>query len=976
MSFVDADWPLPGDPGRVPTMMDRWRDRARTLGDPDLADFALTLAEDAQGGNMLRAIFGGSPYLAETALRDMAIVREIVADGSAATVGRLIGAVGDIGLQENDTNRLMAGLRRSKRGLALAVALADIGGHWDLARVTAALSDFAEAALAAAASHLLARAAARGTLPPAAAADPGQSGLIVLGMGKLGARELNYSSDIDLVILFDEDRVGSGRPSELSPTFSRFARDLVRIMEDRTAEGYVFRTDLRLRPDPGITPPAVSVAAAETYYTSLAQTWERAAMIKARPVAGDRAAGEAFLGFLTPFIWRRSLDFAAIQDIDAIKRQIHRHKGHGAIAVEGHDLKLGRGGIREIEFFVQTQQLVFGGQDSTLRCRGTLEGLAALSAAGRCDAATEGVLAEAYRFLRRAEHRIQMVEDRQTHSLPADAEGFARFSRFLGFPGPDDARDTLRAVLAAVENRYDAFFDDRAADGPRLVFAGTDDDPETLQTLEGFGFVRPGDAIATIRGWLHGRYRALRSERARQLLVGFLPRLLAAFGRTADPDGTLARFDAMVARLSAGVQIFSLFHANPGLFGLVGEMLGLGGRLTDDLAADPARIESVLAPGFFAALPDAPGVTASLDRRLQAARDYEDALDLLRHWARDQRFRAGIHVLRAISDSRRIGEFLSDVAGAALAALLPRVEAEFARRHGRTGDGLAIVAMGKLGGREMTVRSDLDLIMIYDGDGQAASDGEKPLPAMVYHARLVQRLVSAITAPTGAGALFEVDMRLRPSGNAGPLSTSFAAFLRYHESEAWTWEHMALTRARVVAGPPALTARIAAAIGTILAGRRDADALRRDVARMRDRIDRQHGTDDPWTLKYVRGGLVDIEFVVQYLQLRHAAEKPEVLHPTTAIALERLAAAGLITPADRQALADALDVMQRLQAFLRLVATDRFDPTQAAPDLVHALCRVASLPNASLAGIEADLRRRAAGVRAVYDRLIGPAPDQ
>ncbi|MDR6291124.1 MULTISPECIES: bifunctional [glutamine synthetase] adenylyltransferase/[glutamine synthetase]-adenylyl-L-tyrosine phosphorylase [Inquilinus] len=981
VAWPDAVWPRAGDPDRARRGLERWVERAAEQSDPELREFAVALPSDPGGHALLEAVFGGSPYLTELVLKTPATIRRFLAEGPDAAVAAELATLRAELAAETDTARLMAAFRLAKRRTALLIALADIGSQWPLERVTAALSDLADTTLDLAISHLLARAVGRGLLRPEAVATPDASGLIVLGMGKLGARELNYSSDIDLIIFYDRDKVPTDRPDDLGQTFTRLVREMVRIMEERTVDGYVFRTDLRLRPDPGATPPAVSLEAAETYYTSLAQSWERAAMIKARPVAGDKTAGDAFLDFLTPFVWRRNLDFAAIQDIHAIKRQIHSHHGHGVVAIEGHDLKLGRGGIREIEFFVQMQQLIFGGREPKLRLRGTIAGLTALAEAGRVDRATAASLAECYRFLRRVEHRIQMVDDRQTHALSENPAEVDALARFLGFPDPAGFRTVLTDTLRLVEGRYaELFQEERPPEGSvALVFAGADDHPGTVETLQRLGFARPPEAIAIVRGWLHGRYRALRSDRARTLINSLLPRLLAIVGATADADATLQRLDGFLGRLPAGVQLFSLFNINPELLDLLIDILGFGGRIADYLTTHAGQLEAVLAPGFFTTLPEQDRLEERLGSELATARDFEDSLDVLRRWTNDQRFRAAVHILRRLSETPSCAAFLSDVTEVALRALTPRVEAEFARRHGRFPDGgIALLALGKLGGREMTIRSDLDLIMIHDAGADQVSDGDKPIGPMVYYTRLIQRLVSAITAPTAQGALFEVDMRLRPSGNSGPLATSLDAFTAYQQGEAWTWEHMALTRARVILAPEPLRRRIEAEVRAVLCMKRDPDTLRRDIAEMRGRMARQRDTADIWNIKHFRGGLVDIEFIAQHLQLLHAAEHPDILHQATAEALRRIAAAGLLPPDEAEVLQRALATWQRLQAFLRFAVEDKFDPADASHAMIQGLLRAIgenrTAPPEDLDAAVAGMQEQAAAVMAIFDRVIGPPP--
>ena len=979
--LLDADWPIPADPDAARLGLERWNDRMAVCDDRGLADFCTGLVESPAGRAMLEAVFGNSPFLTEALLANAAFCRALLETGPDDATAAVIAAAVDLCADETDRARLMSALRRAKQKIAIATALADVAGTWPLDRVCGTLTSFAETAVQMAARHLLRASAANGVLSLPHPDDPeAESGLIVLGMGKLGATELNYSSDIDLIVLYDEVRAPVRKADRLAQTFVRLARDLTGIMEERTGDGYIFRTDLRLRPDPGATPPAVSVGGAEAYYGSMAQNWERAAMIKARPIAGDPDAGAAFVRFLRQFVWRRDLDFAAIADIHDIKRQIHRHKGHAAIAINGHNIKLGRGGIREIEFFAQTQQLIFGGREPRLRTPRTVDALAALADTGRIDRETADTLTASYRELRRIEHRLQMIGDQQTHTLPEDDAGLARLSTFLGYPDADMFRSCLGRTLHDVEDRYAELFEGSPVlpDAGGLVFGGAEDNPDTLARLAELGFEDPPAVAGAVRGWLHGRYRALRSERSRRLLSDILPVLMRALAATASPDTALRRLDEFLSRLPAGVQLFSMFHANPTLLDLVAELMGTSRRLADHLAQSPAQLDSVLTPGFMEPLPGTEALADDLGRLLGTTDDYEDVLNVLRRWTNDQRFRAGVHLLRRLATAEAYGRFLSSVAEVGLAGLVPRVEAEFARRHGRFaggGDqGMAVVAMGKLGGREMAIRSDLDLIIVYAADDPTSqSDGEKPLSATLYYTRLIQRLLSAITAPTREGALYDVDMRLRPSGNAGPLATSLEAFNRYQAESAWTWEHMALTRARVIAGPPGVRRKLEAVICDTLCRPRDEAALLRDVADMRRRIDAEHGTDQIWSVKYARGGLVDIEFIAQYLQLRHAHSHRQVLATNTAEAIGRLAAAGILAPDRARRLVDTLAMWQRVQSYLRLAVDAAFSPEEAPAPLLDGLARAALCDGAkdlAFADVEARVRAAADWVHAEYDRLI------
>ena len=967
-SFADA-LPAPADDQALTVGLARWREAAEGGGDPALSAFIRDLAEDAVGRRLLAALFGNSPFLTESCLREPAFLMHLLQQGPEATFAELLHRLNHDLAPGSARADVMAELRIAKRRAALTVAICDIAGLWPLEQVTAALSDFAEAALDLAVRHLLWSAAAEGELGRALAAE---SGFIVLGMGKLGARELNYSSDIDLILLFD----GEGAPYcgrlDVGRFFAQLARELVRMMAERTAEGYVFRTDLRLRPDPGSTPPAVPLLAALTYYESAGQNWERAAFIKARPVAGDRAAGESFLAELTPFLWRKHLDFAAIEDIHSIKRQIDSHRGGSRIAVAGHNIKLGRGGIREIEFFAQTQQLIWGGRLPALRRAGTCAALAALAEAGRITAEAAETMTAAYRFLRRVEHRLQMVDDAQTHSLPSDPEALRRIAVFLGFPDTAGFAAEITRQFAAVESHYARLFEQAPTlAGPgNLVFTGSDDDPETLETLARLGFADPPSVAAIIRGWHHGRYRATRSQRARELLTELAPALLAAFGRSPNPGVALLRFDQFLARLPGGVQLFSLFYNNPPLLDLMAEIMGAGPRLADEVARRPGLLDGVLTEGFFDPLPPGPALAAELGALLDGARHYEDLLGLVRRWVGDRKFQVGVQLLRRRLDGEAAGGALADIAEAALAALLPRVEAEFAASHGRiAGGALVVLGLGKLGSREMTATSDLDLILIYDSPAEdIVSDGARPLGALAYYARLSQRFINALTVLTGDGNLYEVDMRLRPSGAAGPLASSLAAFRRYHDELAWTWEHMALTRARAVAGAPDLAENAMAAVRAVLCRPRDPIRLAADIAEMRRRIADQHRAPPAFDLKHRRGGMIDIEFIAQYLQLRHAAETPEVLRQNTRAALLALRDAGKLDPADAATLTEALTLWRNVQSLFKLTVDEPFNERAATPALRAILAGAAGA--ADFAALNQRMDEAAARVRMLYDILI------
>ena len=515
-------------------------------------------------------------------MREAASLRALVASGPDAVVAAAMAELAAIA-PSTRRDRIAAAMRRAKRIVALATAIADIGGIWPLERVTAALSDLAEATLSLAMAHLLRAAHDAGELRLPDPSDPARGcGFTVLGMGKLGARELNYSSDVDLVLLYDPAAAIYTEATEghaMGGFTSRIARGLVSLMEARDADGYVFRTDLRLRPDPAVTPPAVALPAAITYYESMGQNWERAAMIKARPVAGDLALGAAFLEAIRPFVWRRGLDFAAVADIHAMKRRIDQHRG-GALAdaadplarIAGHNVKLGEGGIREIEFLAQTLQLVWGGRDPGLRVPTTLGALSLLARAGHVPRNAARELAAAYRFLRRVEHRLQMIADRQVHELPQRPAELARFATFMGYADAAAFAAELLRHLRQVRERYAEVFElvpellapGRVRRWSWISAASMPRRRPPSPRCRTLGFGSPDRIVAAVRGWQAGHVRALRSARARELLAQLLPRMLAALARQPQPDTVFNRFDAFLARQPAGVQLLSLFQRNPG----------------------------------------------------------------------------------------------------------------------------------------------------------------------------------------------------------------------------------------------------------------------------------------------------------------------------------------------------------------------------------------------------------------------------
>ncbi|EJM98933.1 bifunctional [glutamine synthetase] adenylyltransferase/[glutamine synthetase]-adenylyl-L-tyrosine phosphorylase [Phyllobacterium sp. YR531] len=937
------------------------------------------LKDEKPAAAFISAVLDLSPYLRNVLLRRPVLIEPLFNRSLDSRLQELLQEIADVTQAESVTETsIMTALRQKKLEGHLLIALGDLSGHFSSSDTTLYLSKLAQACVEAAVRFLLRDAHNAGKLKLPDPENPDKDcGWIILAMGKFGAFELNYSSDIDLIVFIDEQSPAITDPYECVETFSRLTRRLVRILQDRTADGYVFRTDLRLRPDPGSTPLAIPVGAALNYYEGRGQNWERAAMIKARPVAGDIQAGKQVLAELAPYVWRKYLDYAAIADVHSIKRQIHAHKGHGEVAVRGHNVKLGRGGIREIEFFVQTQQLIAGGRFPQLRGSSTVAMLGALQGLGWISAEARDTLAQKYGFLRDVEHRIQMIADEQTHILPEDDENFRRVACLMGYHDTDTFTEDFRQALKTVETHYAALFEqaqDLAGEAGNLVFTGDVDDPDTLETLAKFGFERPSDICRVIRTWHFGRYRATQSAESRERLTELTPVLLKAFGATSRADEALMRFDEMIKGLPAGIQLFSLLQSNPRLLDLLVLIMGAAPRLADIITRKPHIFDGMLDPAIFADVPTHAYLAERLTSFLGPSKVYEDVLDRLRIFAAEHRFLIGIRLLTGAIDGARAGKAFSDLADLVIDSALHAVIDEFDSKHGKISGGhIAILGMGKLGSRELTAGSDIDLILLYDHDETAEeSDGAKPLAPSQYYMRLTQRLIAALSAPTAEGVLYEVDFRLRPSGNKGPVATHIDSFRKYQRTEAWTWEHMALSRARPVAGDTAFFAEIEKDVTEILALQRDTSKIAKDVAEMRAMIEEEKPPRDEWDLKLVPGGIIDLEFVAQFAVLTGNVEG-SVIAQSTAEVLGKLNP-DLVDPATIDTLVDAANLYTVVTQLIRLCLNGAAKREDFPPGLVEQLCRSCDLPD--LQRLESQLKDSAKSVRKIFDAILKDARKQ
>ena len=839
---------------------------------------------------------------------------------------------------EGETTTVMSSLRQAKHMAHYAIAGLDLSGLEGCQQITSKITELADKSTEAALRTALANLGLSG------------DGLFLIALGKMGAHELNYSSDIDMAAFVDT-QVFDGKGREPVDAASRVIREAMRILSERTADGYVFRTDLRLRPDPSSTPLAVAIRRAELYYESVGQNWERMVWIKGRAAAGDIAAGERFIERLEPFVWRRHLDYWAVADVHAIKNMINTKAGDKSLHDVAADVKLGPGGIREIEFFAQTQQIILGGRNPDLRVRSTLQALEKLVALGVVEQGAADKLSDAYQALRAVEHRIQMLDDEQTHTLPSFEARRALVAALCGYSELEafdaDLIETRRLVY---QNYQDLFAQEerqkKTASVGNLVFTGVDDDPRTLETLTGLGFQNPSNVIERIRQWHRGRTPATRTVRGRELLTAILPDLLRHMGATGEADRAFARFGKFFEGLRSGVQTLSMLAAEVELMQDLVTTLAIAPRIADTLSKRPGLLEALLSVSDRKAEPEFDENT-----------DFETALNLTRRWHGEHAFIIGHQLLHGKLAAREAAEAWTALADTCVKLMAGVAEAETIRRYGAAPGKWAIIGLGKLGGREMTAGSDLDLLVIYD----AAGDEN----AQTWFTRFTQRLITALSSETGEGELYEVDMRLRPSGRAGPVATSIASFERYHRNEAWTWEHMTLTRLRVVAGDKDIGRRVTEIAHKVIAIG-DREKRTKDILDMRERLRRDKPAKGAWDLKMRDGGLVDLEFVVQHALLTQPLENE--LCPSLEDAIAALFHKGAFSPAERAMLLSNFEFLQALQQVQRIAVGTDISTANISAALADRLCRATREKN--FYQLEQELERVCGDISSLFEEKL------
>ncbi len=890
-------------------------------------------------GELARGAAGSSPFLARLLKSHGEWFSEASAIPTAEVVGGLVSEAE--AAAGGDWEDLRRALRVARARAALFIALCDLGGAWDLRRVTAGISDLADGLTDTALRGALAETARRGQIPDPAEGDAADGpGMFILAMGKMGARELNYSSDIDLICLFDQERFGEAERGDARAAYVKTTRRLVKALSEPTTDGYVFRTDLRLRPSPSTTPICMSTEAAEEYYATVGRTWERAAHIKARPAAGDIEAGRAYLRRLAPFVWRAPLDFAAIDDIEEILRKIRVKKGRFTpSAVPGCDIKLDPGGIREIELFVQTRQLIMAGRLPVLRDPTTLGALAALRDEGVVGADLCGALSEAYVGHRNLEHRLQMIGDNQTQTVPQEEEARARIAALDGWSDRRAWEDAIAERLAATHRVTEGFFDagSREASAP----GGS---PLDARSVEALGFGNPGEVRRAVERWRAGGIDATSTEQARRIYSSLEADLLARLGRADHPDAALAEFDRFLSGLPSGARVFAMLKANPLLLERIIDIFTTAPKLARLMGRWPETLDTLLTEDFSGGPPSREWLEADLHIRVGDTGDPERMIEIIKVWTREARFQTAVQVLRGTFDESCAGETFSAVAETVLGALVPIVAGSFAAEHGPPpGRGMALLAMGGLGSRELTAGSGLELAAVYDAGDEERSEGPTPLPASEYFPRLARSLTDALTAETPEGRFHEsVESPLHTPGDRWRDAVSLASFEDHQLRGARVREHLALTRGRVVWGDADLADDIGRVAGTALSARREDPSVMVEARAVRaEFIEANHDRrDNHWSLTRAAGGLAEIDHLVRtgglLLGLGFGRPSRDILEP--------LAEAGLIDGGDARSLAEALRLQSRLRHIHR-VAEDRADVSPEGAKLRLAMAGALGIPD-------------------------------
>ena len=968
-------------------------------------DILLELCSSRALTTQLMNICGSSPFLTNIICRDPSYLQRLFMDreitrkrSEAEMLATLRGRVPE----GTGYGELFPILRRFKYSEMLRIAARDLNGLANLEEVTGELASLAAATLQLAYETARAELVREHGTPMQQGPDgPVRAEFTIIGMGKLGGRELNFSSDIDLIYFYSSDkgettglpdgRGGFKAKLSLHAFFVKLAEMVSRAISQVTDDGFVFRVDMGLRPDGKGGDLATSMRSAEVYYEAWGQSWERAAMMKARPVAGSIELGQAILTALTPFIYRRYLDYNLIEDMMSMKKKIDASL---ARSQEGEvNIKLGRGGIREIEFFIQALELVYAGKNPNLRVKNSLFALQTLRQSRIIKEADCTALSEAYRFLRTVEHRIQVVQERQTHALPRKEEEMRALARRCGYlrkDGPQRFAETLELHRQAVSAIYGDLFlsrDEKIKEevSPEVhyFFDPRADADMIKDMLEERRFEHPDAAYQNLLVLRDGPAKVNLTSQGRRTLEKIAPLFLQEVFASPDPDLALANLERFLSSTRTRASIYALLAENRDILKLLTSLFGMSEFLSKIFIGHPELLDSMTSHGYAYLQKDRATMAAELDGFLSQADDFEEKLDAMRRYRHEEFLRIGMNDIHGKMKQPEVARQLTDLADVCLSSACCLATGELARfgrpmvagEDGSTHEAaFAVVAMGKHGGFELNYHSDLDIIYIYDGQGN--TDGEKSITNREYFAKLGQKIILVLTTQTREGYVYKIDTRLRPSGNAGPLVTSLESFRSYHASEAQIWERQALTKARVCYGEPGLKGAIEQVIEKTVYGGGADEMVRSEIHRLRMRMENELAkeTTGSYNIKTGRGGMVDVEFIVQFLQLKHGFKYGEIRVSNTLHAMDAMRDAGILSVEDHHALFDGYKFLRRLENRLRIIHDYSMNDLGGSLKYLNKLARRLGydtmLKNPG-EGLMADYERVTSSVRGVYDRILG-----
>ncbi len=898
-------------------LMQYWQDFHSAAGEQAVAP-----SMDETRQRQMLGVWAGSDFIAKTCVQKPALLIELIESGDldrAYATGELLQRADTEFEHIADKDTLQRVLRKFRLRESVRIAWRDLAGSASLDEVMALMTELADCCVQRALRHTYRwMCESRGT--PRDKSHEHPVPFIVLGLGKLGGGELNFSSDIDLIFAYGSDGdTDAPRPMSNHQFFTKLGRELISVLETRTEDGYVFRVDMRLRPNGRSGPLALSFDATENYYQTHGRGWERYALTKARVVAGERSAGEQLLARLRPFIYRKYLDYGAFESIREMKALIERELERKEIA---GNIKLGQGGIREIEFIAQSFQLIRGGREPGLQSNRLFEALDQLAGIGALDAAVVEELKLAYVFLRRLEHRLQMMDDKQTHMLPRGDYEQARLAFVTGSSDWPACEHNIHEVMQSVHTHFRQVFASGGEPQPALtsmqdIWLATAGEEVALQTLATSGYTDPKSALDLLHAFRHSKAYHAHSHYGRERVDRLMPLLIHQAAATNNPNATLQRLLRLVETIGRRSAYLMLLVENPLALSQLIKLSAASAWISNWISRYPLLLDELLDPIATSSPVTTDGLVAEIRQRLAPITDdLESQMEVLREIRQAQTLKVAAADVLKYSNTTDVARQLCTIAETMLDTVVELAETGLRTKYGDPGAGDAdrqpefgIVAYGKLGSLELGYHSDLDLVFLHHGAALngVTQGGDRSLPNQQYYGRLGQRIVHMLTTRTPSGVIYEIDTRLRPSGRSGPLVTSLDAYRSYQLERAWTWEHQAVVRARMVNGSDELKHRFEAIRFEVLAQARDPAALQRDIREMRQKmVDARDRSDNKaFDLKQGKGGIVDIEFIVQYYVLRWAHTHPDLTVPRNSLEiLEALEAAGLISQADHRILAD------------------------------------------------------------------------